>query len=69
VRFGADNGPTDTYIWNHRMLEFHRCRACGVVSHWSAVDPAFERMGVNARLMEPAVLAAIPVKHWDGASA
>ena len=69
VRFAADNGPTDVYIWGDRMLEFHRCRACGVVSHWSATDPTYQRMGVNARLMPPEVLAAIPVRHGDGASA
>jgi hypothetical protein len=68
VRFEADNGPTDTYVWRYRMLEFHRCHACGCVTHWAAVDPAFERMGLNARLMSPEVLAQIPVRHFDGAS-
>jgi hypothetical protein len=69
IRFEADNGPTDTYVWNRRILEFHRCRSCGCVTHWSAVDRAYERMGVNARLMSPEALAQIPVHHFDGASA
>ena len=30
-------------------------------------DPAHERMGVNARLMAPEALAAIPTRHSDGA--
>ena len=51
-----------------RSLEFHRCRTCGCVTHWSAVDRTYERMGVNARLMAPEVLAAVPVFHDDGAS-
>jgi hypothetical protein len=68
VRFAADNGQTDAYIWGDRMLALHRCRACGIISHWIATDPAYERMGVNARLMPPEVLAAIPVRHSDGAS-
>ncbi|MEJ0065274.1 MAG: GFA family protein [Caulobacteraceae bacterium] len=69
IRFEADNGPTDAYVWNRRILEFHRCRSCGCVTHWSAVDRSYERMGVNARLMSPEILAQIPVSHFDGASA
>jgi len=68
VRFAAENGPTDTYMWGDRDLEFHRCHTCGCITHWSAVDRAYERMGVNARLMPPEVLAAIPIRHSDGAS-
>lgn len=68
VRFAAGNGPTDVYIWGDRDLEFHRCRGCGCITHWSAVDPAYDRMGVNARLMAPEVLAHVPVRIGDGAS-
>jgi hypothetical protein len=68
VRFAADNGPTDIYMWRYRMLEFHRCRTCGCVTHWAAVDRNYTRMGVNARLMAPEVLAAAPVNHFDGAA-
>ena len=68
IRFEADNGPTDAYAWGRRSLEFHRCRSCGCVTHWSAVDRSYERMGVNARLMSPEILAQIPVSHFDGAS-
>jgi hypothetical protein len=63
VRFAAENGPTDFYVWGDRTLEFHRCRNCGCVTHWSAVDRTYGHMGVNARLMSPEVLAAIPVRH------
>ena len=68
VRFATENGLTDIYMWGDRELEFHRCRTCGCVTHWSALDRAEERMGVNARLMPPEVLAAIPVVHGEGAS-
>jgi hypothetical protein len=68
VSFAADNGPTDIYMWGDRELEFHRCRTCGCVTHWSAADRAHQRMGVNARLMPPEVLTAIPVHYGDGAS-
>ncbi len=68
VRFAAGSGPTDIYVWNDRTLEFHRCRSCGCVTHWSPVDRTRQRMGVNARLMAPDVLAAATVFHGDGAS-
>jgi len=60
-------GATDTYMWGDRMIEFHRCKICGCHSHWSAVDKSMDRMGVNARLMEPNVLAAALVRKFDGA--
>ena len=58
VTFAPDSGPTDTYVWKDRILAFHRCRACGVLTHWSPTDPDWPRMGVNARLMEPEVYNA-----------
>ena len=68
VSFAAENGPTDIYVWGDRMLELHRCRTCGCVTHWSAIDPNYTRMGVNARLMAPDVLSATPIRHFDGAA-
>ncbi len=61
-------GPTDTYVWGDRMLALHRCRTCGLVSHWTAFEPGYDRMGVNARLLDPEVLAAARIKRVDGAS-
>lgn len=63
VRLGA----TDVYQWNDRGIEFHRCAACGCVTHWWPVDAARDRCGVNARLLAPEVLAQARVRHLDGA--
>jgi len=68
VRIVADEGATDMYMWDDRSLEFHRCRNCGCVTHWAAVDKSRDRMGVNARLMAPAILTAARIRHLDGAS-
>jgi hypothetical protein len=57
----------DIYMWDDRAIEFHRCKTCGCVTHWAPVDPARDRMGVNARLMDPAALAAALVRKLDGA--
>src|SRR5215470_17136821 len=52
------SGATDIYMWGDRELEFHRCKVCGNSTHWSAVDKTMDRMGVNARLMPPEIVAA-----------
>jgi hypothetical protein len=60
--------PTQTYQWDDRSITFHRCAECGCVTHWSPADPSRDRMGLNARLFAPDVLAAAQVEHLDGAS-
>jgi hypothetical protein len=62
-----NDGATDVYSWDDRSIEFHRCRNCGCVSHWAPVDKTSDRMGVNARLMEPEVLAVARLRRLDGA--
>jgi hypothetical protein len=60
-------GPTDLYMWGDKSIEFHRCRACGCVTHWAPVDKSFDRMGVNARLMTLEVLGRARIRRLDGA--
>lgn len=62
------SGATDVYMWGDRMIEFHRCKICGNPTHWSPVDRTYDRMGVNARLMDPSMLAAASIRTFDGAS-
>ncbi|MBV8976928.1 MAG: GFA family protein [Alphaproteobacteria bacterium] len=66
VRF--ESAATDTYMWGDRSIVFHRCKVCGCFTHWSAVDPSYDRMGVNARLMAPEIVAAASVRKFDGAA-
>lgn len=68
VRIVVGGDSTDAYMWNDRSIEFHRCRNCGCVTHWAPVDKSSDRMGVNARLMPPEVLAGARVRQFDGAS-
>jgi hypothetical protein len=68
VRIIPPAGATDIYMWDDRSIEFHRCKICGCVTHWAPVDKARDRMGVNARLMAPEVLARARVIVFDGAS-
>jgi hypothetical protein len=60
-------GLTDVFMLGRKKIEFHRCKICGCVTHWSPRDQRDE-MGVNARLMEPEVVARARVRHLDGAN-
>jgi hypothetical protein len=68
VRLIPPSGATSIYMWDDRSIEFHSCAVCGCTTHWSAVDKTRDRMGVNARLMDPEVLAAARLRHLDGAN-
>ena len=59
---------TTVYMWGVRKIEFHRCKQCGCITHWTPVDKTRDRMGVNARLMAPEVLERARVRHLDGAN-
>lgn len=67
VRFTPPEPATDSYMWDDRSIAFHRCRTCGCVTHWAAVDTTRDRMGVNARLMPLEILAQARVRRLDGA--
>lgn len=76
VYFASDelviNGEFDAYVradLKQAFLATHRCRNCGVVTHWTPLsDPPHERMGINARLIDEALLDGVPVNDVDGRS-
>jgi hypothetical protein len=68
VRIDAAADAIEAYVWGDRTLAFNRCRTCGCLTHWSPLDGAAERMGVNARLMPPDVVANARIRHLDGAA-
>jgi hypothetical protein len=59
-------GATDFYVHGDKTIEMHRCRVCGCFTHWAPVDKEYDRMGVNCRMMEPAVLSGARVRKLDG---
>ena len=65
-------GEFDNYVredMSEPCLTVHRCHRCGSVTHWTPLsEPPHERMGVNARLLDPRVLEGVVVRHVDGAS-
>ncbi len=62
-------GETQAYARSDKAdpnLHFHFCGRCGATTHWSFIEPAGrDRMGVNARLFEPAELAGIEVRYGE----
>ena len=66
------SGDFDGYVRSdirEAFLRTHRCANCGTITHWTPLtDPPHERMGVNARLVDPDVLTGVPVKQVDGRS-
>jgi hypothetical protein len=63
-----DGAVTDTYAWNGRHVDFHRCANCGCVTHWVPRDAARDKRGINANLLPVEVTKAARVRYLDGAS-
>ncbi len=76
VYFGSDElaieGEFHSYMREDiktSYLATHRCAHCGTTTHWTPLtEPPHERMGVNARLIDQALLGGVPVEQIDGAS-
>lgn len=59
---------TAEYIWGDRTLKTLHCRTCGCVTHWEPLEPAAgARHGVNLGNFDPALIASVKVRRFDGA--
>ena len=68
VAVSAPPDGTIEYIHGDKTLVLHTCGTCGCTPYWVGVGPGTEgRMAVNARMCEPADIADLPVRHFDGA--
>ena len=67
VSIVAPRGGLESYSVRARGLKFVRCRSCGCVIYWDAPGKGRDqRMGINTRLLDHAVMADVPVKVLDG---
>lgn len=74
----AVTGAVEGYVrsdMEQPCITMWRCRNCGILTHWTLLDKwpyddmsRPDRMGVNARLLDPAVVDGLPVQQTDGAS-
>jgi hypothetical protein len=70
IELSYEPGEVVRYIWGDRMIAIISCKTCGCTTHWESIDPEDRsRMGVNFAMVDPQILAAIPVRDHDGASA
>ena len=58
---------TDIYAWGGKHVDFHRCRTCGCLTHWYPRDTRRKTFGLNARLLEPALLEKAQKRYKDSA--
>lgn len=61
-------GSAVGYIQGDRMLTTWHCPTCACTTHWTAIDPDYQRVGVNIRMFDPALWLDLPRKQVDGAS-
>ena len=59
---------TQEYVQGDKTLRTIRCKTCGCVTHWEPLNAELgSRHGVNLRNFDPKLLAAVPVRRFDGA--
>ena len=61
-------GSAVGYVQGDKTLTTWHCGTCGIITHWTPIDPSYGRMGVNLRLFEPKLWEELPRKLVDGAS-
>jgi hypothetical protein len=67
VSITAPRGALEKYMVRARGLRFVRCRTCGCVICWDGPRKGPEqRMGINTRLLDHALMADVPIKILDG---
>ena len=58
--------PTEVYEWGDKNIQFHRCKSCGCVTHWTWANNKNNVMGVNCRMLEREDVEKLEVKKSPG---
>jgi hypothetical protein len=66
VTITASRGVLRDYAKRRGGLRFRHCTTCGCIVSWEAGRDAAARMAVNARLLDHAAMARIPISVLDG---
>ncbi len=64
----AVTGELAGYVQGDRSLTTWHCPTCANVTHWTAIDPDYGKVGVNIRMFDPALWQNLPRRLVDGAS-
>ncbi len=71
VKLSFSQDAPVAYCWGDEFLLFHHCPVCGCTTHYTVTEKYMQkyeedRIAVNFRLVDPEILADIPVKEFDG---
>ncbi|WP_444541746.1 GFA family protein [Aquisalinus luteolus] len=68
IEVNYDEAQVFRYQRGDRIMDFVLCRTCGCCTHWEHHEPEeYGRLSVNMTMIEPALIAAIPIRHYGGA--
>jgi hypothetical protein len=57
------------YTWGPATRQFFHCKRCGCITHYErAPKRGVRKVGVNARMFDPADIASVRVRRFDGAA-
>ena len=66
VRVRCPDGATQAYSYGRKTYEYYHCKVCGCVTHYARINvKRNDKVAVNARMMDPDDVAAIPVRRLD----
>src|SRR5262249_20662905 len=69
VRIDAPKSALAKYSWNRRIREYHRCKKCGCVTHYTyRKKRSWATVAVNASNFELTAIAGARIRHLDGAA-
>ena len=68
VKVIAEPDATDFYIWGDRTTNFHHCKNCGCMTHYTAAEGVdSDRVAVNGRMLtDRKLMDSIPMRYFDG---
>ena len=68
VRIICQPEHIESYSWGRKTLRFFRCGVCGCITHHERTKQrSGNTVGVNARNMDPGVVASTRIRRLDGA--
>ena len=68
ARVVAGQQSEKPYVWGDKGIEFYHCSSCGCLTRYESAEKLVEsRIAVNARMIEPAEIATLQIRTFDGA--
>lgn len=67
VRLAYDPDDVIRYAHGDKSLDTVSCAHCGNTTHWEARDKSINRIALNTTMCDPAQVADLPVRLFDGA--